>query len=190
MLESTSTSDELVKFKEKNIEMQKDNHLMLGYANWHEFADSLLGLKQTTVNFLAALLAVATTFITNYVWDNAGAIYFMLFLISFDAFTGILKSFKNKTFSSSRLPRILIIMISYTTLLAISWNVAKFSPFYFWLPGALYGGFIATLIVSVFENLHALKIIPDRLFEAVMKRLEALQAFILGPIKGKSKKKK
>jgi hypothetical protein len=188
MLESTKTSDELVKFKEKNIEMQKDNHLMLGYANWHEFTDSLFGLKQTVLNSMVALLAVLTTFINNYVWNDAGAIYFMLFLIAFDATTGVFKAVKNKTFSSARLPRILVIMITYTSLLALAWNVAKFSPFYSWLPGILYGGFIATLIVSIFENLHALKIVPERIYSLVSKKLEALQALILGDKKNKKKK--
>lgn len=189
MLGSTQTSEELVKINQKNINMQKDNHLMLGYANWHELTDSLLGLKQTVFNFFIAFLAIMTTFINDYVWDNAAAIYFMLFLISVDAVTGISKSIKNKTFSSSRLPRILVIMLTYTTLLAISWNIAKFSPFYFWLPGALYGGFVATLLVSVFENLHNLKLIPDRIYNLVSRKLTSLQDLILGSKNKKSKKK-
>jgi len=189
MLEGTQTSAELVKINQKNINMQKDNHLMLGYANLHELTSSLLGFKQTVFNFLIASLAIMTTFINNYIWDNAAAIYFMLFLISVDACTGIAKSVKNNTFSSSRLPRILVIMITYTTLLAISWNIAKFSPFYYWLPGALYGGFIATLVVSIFENLHHLKLIPSRVYDLVHSKLTSLQDLILGNKKKSNKKK-
>jgi len=185
-----TTPDITFKDKEKSPYLQKNNHLMLGFISWNEFMDSLIGAKQTVFNFFAALLAITTTFITNYVWDDAGAIYFMLFLISFDAATGVMKSFKNKTFSSARLPRILVIMVSYTSLLALSWNISKYSPFYYWLPGALYGGFIATLVVSVFENLHALKIIPNRVYDAVSSKLEALQNLVLGAKKDKTKKKK
>lgn len=185
----TKQPDISIKDKEKIPYSQKNNHLMLGFISWHEFMDSLIGAKQTVLNFFAALLAISTTFITNYVWDDASAIYFMLFLISFDAVTGVTKSIKNKTFSSARLPRILVIMLSYTALLAVSWNIAKFSPFYYWLPGALYGGFIATLIVSIFENLHALKIIPDRLYESISKKLKALQNLVLGEKKETRKKK-
>jgi hypothetical protein len=81
-------------------------------------------------------------------------------------------------------------MISYTGLLAISSNIAKYSPFYSFLPGILYGGFIATLVVSVFENLHALKVIPNRIYDTVMTKLEFLQSFIFGPKKDKDKTKK
>jgi len=180
----------VIKDKKESPYLQKNNKLMLGFLSWHEFMDSLIGAKQTVLNFLAAFLAVSTTFITDYIWDDAGAIYFMLFLISFDATTGVVKSIKNKTFSSGRLPRILIIMLTYTSLLALSWNISKYSPFYYWLPGALYGGFIATLVVSIFENLHALKVIPNRLYDYVSTKLESLQTLVLGAKKNTPKKKK
>lgn len=188
MLETTKTSVELSKFNDKNLDMQKDNHLIFGYANWHEYMQTTLGLKQAAFNGCASFVAVMTTFISNYIWSDANAVYFMLFLILFDAATGILKAIKNRTFSSARLPRILVIMITYTTLLAVASNVAKFSSFYSWLPGILYGGFIATLIVSIFENLHVLKIVPDNIHTAVSKKLDALQSLILGDKKKKNKK--
>lgn len=188
MLENTNISTtDIVKDNKINYNMQKNNHLMLGFFSWHELFDKIIGLKQLVFNGCIATIAVITTFINDYVWNDAKAIYFMLFLISFDAMTGISKSIKNKTFSSARLPRILVIMVVYTTLLAMSWNISKFSQFYNWLPGALYGGFMATLIVSIFENLHELKIVPDRIYSLVKAKLDALQTLILG---GKDKKKK
>jgi hypothetical protein len=190
MLQDTNTSTDIAKDSKIGSHIQKNNHLMLGFISWHELFDKIIGIKQSVFNFFIAMAAITTTFINNYVWDDAKAIYFMLFLISFDAATGIYKSIKNKTFSSSRLPRILVIMVIYTTLLAISWNISKFSPFYYWLPGALYGGFIATLIVSIFENLHELKMIPDRVYTLVKTKLEALQTLILGATKKDDKKKK
>jgi hypothetical protein len=188
MLPETNISTD-VKDTKTSFYMQKNNHLMLGFISWHELFDKIIGIKQLVFNFFLAMAAVMTTFINDYVWDDAKAIYFMLFLIIFDAATGIYKSLKNKTFSSSRLPRILVIMVIYTSLLAISWNISKFSPFYYWLPGALYGGFIATLIVSIFENLHALNIIPDRLYQMIKSKLDALQSLIMGAKKDKRKKK-
>ena len=188
MLETQNTSMDAAKDTKKSIYLQKNNHLMLGFISWGELFDKIVGIKQSVFNFFVAMAAIITSFINNYVWDDAKAIYFMLFLISFDAATGIYKSLKNKTFSSSRLPRILVIMVVYTTLLAIAWNISKFSPFYYWLPGALYGGFIATLMVSIFENLHALKIVPDKIYDLVKSKLDALQTFILGS-KNKNKKK-
>lgn len=188
MLQDTNITTE-TKYTKNSVYMQKNNHLMLGFISWHELFDKIVGVKQSVFNFFIAMVAVITTFINNYVWDDAKAIYFMLFLICFDAATGIYKSIKNKTFSSSRLPRILVIMVIYTSLLAVSWNISKYSPFYYWLPGALYGGFIATLVVSIFENLHALNLIPERLYQTIKSKLDALQALIMGADKSKKKKK-
>ncbi len=190
MLETSDTSVDIVKDNKNDSYIQKNNHLMLGFISWHELFDKIIGIKQSVFNFFLAMAAITTTFINNYVWDDAKAIYFMLFLIAVDAATGISKAVKNKSFSSSRLPRILVIMVIYTTLLAISWNISKFSPFYNWLPGALYGGFIATLIVSIFENLHELRIIPDRIYSLVRTKLDALQTIILGSVINKKGKKK
>lgn len=185
-----SVSIEDVKDKKNNSYLQKNNHLMLGFFSWDELLSKITGTKQMLFNFFASLMAMTTTFINNYVWDDAKAIYFLLCLIIFDALTGISKAIKNKMFSSSRLPRILVIMVIYTALLAMSWNVSKFSPFYFWLPGMLYGGFVATLIVSIFENLHELKIVPDRIYNVISSKLDALQNLILGKVKDIKKKKK
>lgn len=189
MLQDTKTPSDIAKDSKSNSNIQKNNHLMLGFISWHELFEKIIGVKQSVFNFSIATIAVITTFINNYVWDDAKAIYFMLFLIIFDAITGISKSLKFKMFSSSRLPRILVIMVIYTSLLAISWNISKYSPFYYWLPGALYGGFIAILVVSIFENLHALNLIPDRLYDSVKGKLDALQNLILGAQKDKKKKK-
>ena len=190
MSERLEASTDIVKDNKNKNYIQKNNHLMLGFISWNELFEKIVATKQMAFNFIVASVAVITTFINNYVWDDAKAIYFMLFLICFDATTGISKSIKNKTFSSSRLPRILVIMVIYTTLLAISWNISKFSPFYAWLPGALYGGFLATLIVSIFENLHQLQIVPDRIYDTVKTKLEALQTLILGGVKNKNNRKK
>lgn len=169
---------------------KKNNHLMLGFVSWHELLNKIMGIKQSVFNLIVASITGLTTFINNYVWDDAKAIYFMLFLISVDAITGISKAIKHKTFSSARLPRILVIMVIYTTLLAISWNVSKFSKLYEFLPGVLYGGFIATLMISIFENLHELELIPDRIYTVVKSKLDALQNSILGDEKKKATRRK
>ena len=173
---------------EKTI-MQKENDLMLGYANFHDLISSIFGLKLAAINFIAAMIAMFTTFITNYVWDDARAIYILLVLILVDALTGISKAIKAKTFSSAKLPRILVIMVAYTTLLGVTWNVSKVSPFYAFLPAVLYGGFVSTLIVSIFENLHQLKWIPDNIYNLVMTKLELLQQFVFGKNFNKKRKK-
>lgn len=177
----------------KNLHMQnipKNNHLMLGFESFTDFWNSMIGAGHTVVNAIGIIVALFTTFLTKYVWDSAGAVYFMLFLVLFDAFTGIMKSFKQKTFSSSRLPRILVIMVVYTTLLGISWNISKYSPFYYFLPAVLYGGFIMTLLVSVFENLYILNMIPKSMYDVIKEKITILQSLVLGAKSKTGHKKK
>jgi len=170
--------------------MQKDNDLMLGYANHHDLLSTIFGLKIMGLNAIASAFAVITTFITSYIWDDAKAIYLLLALISIDATTGILKAIKSKTFSSARLPRILVIMIAYTTMLGIAWNISKVSPFYNFLPAILYGGFVSTLIVSVFENLHELNIISDKMHNIIIEKLDLIHDFIFGKTQPEENSKK
>ena len=168
--------------------MQKENDLMLGYANLQDLATSLFGLKMTVINFIGAVIAVATTFITDYIWNDAKAVYMLLFLVGIDAITGIAKAIKAKTFSSAKLPRVLVIMIAYTTLLGIAWNLSKISPFYDFLPAILYGGFISTLLISIFENLHFLNLIPTKMYNYVRKKLDLIQVLVFGGMGKKDKK--
>ena len=173
---------------EKTI-MQKDNDLMLGYANTHDLLSSIFGLKLVVLNFIAAFAAAMTTFITDYVWDDAKAVYLLLVIIGVDALTGVFRAVKTKTFSSAKLPRILVIMVVYTTMLGIAWNISKVSPFYAFLPAVLYGGFVSTLVVSIFENLHQLSWIPDNLYKLIKTKLELLQQFVFGKSFNKKLKK-
>ena len=178
--------------RKDNIEkpiMQKDNNLMLGYENSHDLLSSIFGLKLAAVNGIVAIIATMTTFITNYIWDDAKAVYMLLLLIAVDAITGIFKAIKAKAFSSAKLPRILVIMVVYTTLLAVAWNISKISPFYAFLPAVLYGGFMSTLLVSIFENLHQLKWVPDNIYNLVKTKLELLQQFVFGKNFNKKGKK-
>ena len=173
---------------EKTI-MQKDNNLMLGYENSHDLLSSIFGLKLVAANAIVAFVASTTTFITDYIWDDAKSVYILLMLIAVDALTGIFKAIKANNFSSSKLPRILVIMVAYTTLLSLAWNISKGSPIYAFLPAVLYGGFVSTLIISIFENLHQLKWIPDNIYNLVKNKLDLLQQFVFGKNFNKKNKK-
>lgn len=181
----------IYKDSNKKIIMQipKENDLMLGYANQHDLLSTVFGVKLMVINLIASFFAIISTFITDYVYDDAKAIYILLALIAVDAVTGIMKAVKVKKFSSSKLPRILVIMVIYTTMLGLSWNISKVSPFYVFLPGILYGGFISTLIISIFENLHELKYVPDNLYNLVRGKLDLIQAFVFGKNFNKKGKK-
>jgi phage-related holin len=164
----------------KECMQNKDNHLMLGYESANDLLNSVFGLKLSAINFMASILGILTTFITSYIYDDAKAVYTLLSLIILDSFTGILKALKNKTFSSSRLPRILVIMVIYMSLLGIGWNLSKVSDFYYWIPSALYFGFVTTLVVSIIENLNQLGLISDSVYNVIKNKIDLLQKFIFG----------
>ena len=158
----------------------KDNHLMLGYESFKDFFNTVFGLKFSSLNIMIGGLATVTSFITNYIYDDYHAVFILMALILLDAFTGIFRAIKNSNFSSSRLPRIFVITVLYTSLLAIAWNLAKFSPFYVWLPSVLYGGFISTLLISIFENSHELNLVPDNIYFYLKGKIDILQSFVFG----------
>ena len=176
--------------KNKNA-MQKNNHLILGFDSLSDFFNTLLGLKNYMINTTVTCIAVLTTFITSYIWDSSSAVYFMLFLVGIDAITGIAKAIKKKIFSSSRLPRILVIMLSYCIMLAISWNAARYSFMFKPLPPIVYGGLISTLIISIFENFAILGIIEKELFFSIKNKVtEVFKNFITTKNNIKTKTKK
>lgn len=153
--------------------MIQENKLILGFQNFGDLANAILGLKNPALNFIMALGTTLTTFISSYIWDDASAVYFMLSLIIIDAATGIWKSLKYKTFRSSRLPRICVISLIYVVMLAVSWNAAKHSALFIWLPGMIYGGLIGTQIVSIYENFAELGYLPKGLLYDIKERFQS-----------------
>jgi phage-related holin len=149
----------------------ESNKTFLGFDSLFDFFNTSFGLPTIKTNIIASFIAVCTTFITGYIYNDAGAVYFMLFAIVCDYITGIARAIKSKTFSSRRMPRILITMMFYVMLLALSWNAAKYHMLFYFLPGLVYGGLIATILVSVLENVYYLGYLPKSLFTILQKRL-------------------
>jgi len=149
----------------------KDNTLIFGFKDFSDLLNSAFGFKYFSATAFFSIVTTINAFLTQYIYDDAKAVYFLVFLIAFDAFTGIWKAFKHKIFRSSRLPRILVIMVLYVSLLGISWNAARFSSFYFWLPSVVYGGMIGTLMISIAENIMLLGFIPKELYYNIKERI-------------------
>lgn len=166
--------------------MIKDNNLMLGYSCCGDLCSSAFGLNNVMTNFLMASIGALTSFITSYVYNDAQAIYVLIGMIAFDSVTGIMKAIKNGTFSSAKLPRILVIMVIYVSLLSLGWNLAKVNDLFTWVPGALYFGFVTTLTISIIENLHELRIISDNVYNYIKHKMTIIQELLFGS----SKKKK
>lgn len=149
----------------------KENKLILGFKSFSDFFDSILGLKAPIVNFFIGMFTAITSFVTKYIWEDAGAVYFLLTLILIDAATGVWKSVKYKTFRSSKLPRIIVIALIYVVMLATSWNAAHYSNLFIWLPGLVYGGLLGTQLVSIYENFAELGYLPSGLLYDIKNRI-------------------
>jgi hypothetical protein len=143
----------------------KNNTTILGFTSLNDLLVTTFQFK--VGNITTALLFSLSGFITEYVYDDVKAVYWMLFMAGLDFLTGIAKAFKQKNFSSARLPRMLIIILIYCLLLSMGWNMAKFSPIYNFLPGLIYGALVSTLFISIIENLRILKLIPKSLFTSI-----------------------
>ena len=158
------------------MERNKLNTLFVGFDSISDFVSTMVGWKNANINVVIAMLAGVSTFITDYIWDDASAVFFMVFLIMVDFITGVIKSIysKPKTFSSARLPRAFVILLSYCLLLCIGWNAAHYSILFIWLPGVIWGGLISTLILSIIENLIQLKIIDKTVFSAIIGKLKTI----------------
>lgn len=152
--------------------MIQENNKILGFDNFGEFFECVLGLKNVFINGLLAFIATMTTFITNYIWDDAKAVYFLVFIIILDAITGIWKSIYYKTFRSSKLPRIFVVSVIYVVMLSVSWHSANFSTLFIWLPGAVYGGLLGTQLISVYENLSELGYLPKGIFYDIIEKIK------------------
>jgi len=143
---------------------------ILGFKSIQDFFSTLI-IKNCTLNITFSSLAIFTTFITKYVYDDASAIYFLFFLLIVDFITGVACSIKNKSFGSARLMRIVATLITYVLVLSISWNAAKYSLWFIFLPGLVYGLMIGTQIISILENLMKLKLIKREFYNKIKNKI-------------------
>lgn len=157
--------------------MQKNNSIF-GYDSFSDFLTTIFGYSYSFKfnSFIAALTSISS-FITGYIYDDYKAVYFLLFLILLDFISGTAKAIKLKTFSSKRLPRILLTIISYCILLSVSWNAAKYNDLFFFLPSLIYGGLTGTLLISVFENFYFLGYLPQSIYLILKQRLKLEKLF-------------
>lgn len=153
------------------MQIKPNHNSYLGYDSISDFFTSVLGLKNIAVNLWFSLLALISSFTSGYIYNDENAVYFMVFLIFVDFYTGVWKSIKNKSFKSTRFPRAFVSMLIYCLMLSISWKASTFSVFFSWLPSTVYGGLIGTLLLSVFENLAALGFINLEFLNELKSRL-------------------
>jgi hypothetical protein len=162
------------------------NRTLFGFGSFHDFGSTIIGSKYLEFVLLSATLGGVTSFIENFVYPNSRAVYTLIGLILMDAFTGIYRAVKEKTFSSERLPRILLVLLSYLGLLSLSFNLAKDQTSFSWVPQFLLFGLSTTLFISIIENLSALNLIPKNLVSKIVDNLKRKQDENVPPDQGGS----
>ncbi len=155
--------------------MREDN--FLGFISLSDFANSLFGTKWNLFNSIPSFLLGLTGFITGYIYDSAETVYLLWILMALDWFTGIFKSFKGKSFTSSKLFRMPIYFVATTIILSLSWWLSKNSLIFIPLPGLVIGGFYSVYLVSMLENMAELEWLPKPIV-TVLKKKFGLKAIV------------
>lgn len=147
------------------------NNLFIGFENIPDFLASCFGLKLLKLNLIISCLFGLSTFISDYIYKSE-AVYFMAGMVGIDLITGVCRAIKHKNYSSARLPRAFVILLTYCLLLSLSTFMANYISDYSFLPGLIYGGIISTLFTSVWENLFQLGLIKKSLYDIIKRKVK------------------
>ena len=142
----------------------------LGFTSFQDFITTLIGIKTASINAIFAFIAVLTTFITNYIWDDSSAIYTLWALMFADWITGIVKASRSNNFVSYKVFRMPIYFLTTSFVISISWWLAKSSLLFYPLPGIVFGGFCSVYFFSLLENLGEIGLLPKALVNMLKKR--------------------
>lgn len=151
---------------------QEGNESFFGFDNIKDYCCTLFTSNNTPFISFISFIGALNGFITKYIYNTPEAVYALLTLILFDTFTGSLRAIKTGNFTSKRFARFLLILFSYMLLLAVSFNLAKATVLFIWLPSFLFFGFSSVLLISILENLSELKIIPKKFVDKIKKMIE------------------
>lgn len=148
-----------------------------GFYSVSDFLVSFFGLKYGFINLIIGGILTISSFITGWIYDDAGAVYTLWVLMFADWGTGIYKAIKQKTFTSSRLFRMPLYFLSTTFLLAISWHIGKSQYIFQIISSFILGGFYSVYLISLIENLGELNLLPKRMVNALKNRF-GFKAFL------------
>lgn len=148
--------------------MKQDAHTgFLGFESFADFWESFLGVKHYVINLLVAMVGGITSFITDYMWDDANAVWTLWVLMGADWGTGMLKGMINKRFVSYKIFRMPLYYVATSFVISISWHMAKGNILFIPLPGIVMAGFYAVYFTSMLENLGEIGVLPKPLVKVL-----------------------
>lgn len=142
----------------------------MGFNGINDFINSLFGIKHTDINVIVVFITTLTSIITNYMWNDAAAVYTLWILMAADWGTGIWKSMKIKKFESNKLFRMPLFFTSTSAVISFSWWISKTSIVFALLPSIAMGGFLSVYFISLLENLGELDLLPKNMVKVLKSR--------------------
>ena len=109
-------------------------------------------------NFFVSILFAIYSYTTHFIFNNELSIYILIFLLALKLITGIVIAIRKHRFNSSKLPRILLQMITYFIILGKSWFIVSLYPQFYFIPGLFYGAFLTIILLNVYRNITLLSI--------------------------------
>jgi len=139
--------------------MQNKNPLFLGFLNVKHYFNTLFDIKNFFLHFCFGLFLSVFSNIFNITYETHMCILLLCTLLGFNFLVGVSFSIRKKSFSSNKLPKTLILLLSYSIILIHFWEVTKDNSILLWLPSMFYGIFLSITINNTFKNLHKINII-------------------------------
>lgn len=154
--------------------MKHMNTTFLGFNSLSDYLQTVIGWKYKTCVIISAFIAGVVGFIENWIYPKPELIYLLLVLLIMDVVTAVIRSVKNKTLSSRRLPRIVGVVFTYCTLIALSWHMALYQDIFAWLPAFLFTAFYSTLFLSIVENVVEIGWLPGTILVEIKEKILSL----------------
>jgi phage-related holin len=146
---------------------------VLGFDSLNDFGHTAFSPASGKFLTIMAIIGGFSSFISEYVYSDAKAIYFLLALLSVDCITGVVNAVKKGEFSSKRLPRVLAVMLAYLTVLCLGTQMSKYNTSLDFLPGAIYFGLSSVLAISILENINSLGLLPKELASKILDMIKS-----------------
>jgi phage-related holin len=144
------------------------NKSFFGFDSLQDYGSTIIAFKHFEWVMLGSTIGGLSTFISNYVYPNSQSIWTLIGLVLLDGFSGIWRSIDEKKFSSKRLPRILLTLVSYIGFLSASFFLTKDQSSLEWIPTFILSGLSITTFISIIENLSALGVLPQNIVNRLL----------------------
>ncbi|NHE57964.1 phage holin family protein [Cyclobacterium plantarum] len=145
---------------------------MWGFSSFSELITATfknIGSEFVIKYIVPIILAIDLLF--KFLFISEIGVYFLMALYGIDFLTGIIKAIITKNLVSKRFPRFLFTMLSALLILSILKYAGMFVVVFYPLYSIFYGVFVGQQIISIVENLTALKLLPLEVLNKIKSKI-------------------